>query len=97
MYTRRSHTTVQVAGRYAAGMFGRRVPPHIVFALSLLLAVLCAGWAVLAWRADSLVWAGVATLLAVWLAVDAVRSYGWAQEKKRQDAEKRRQNHPDLK
>ena len=78
-------------------MFGRRVPPHIVFVLSLLLAVLCAWWAVMAWRSGSLIWAGVAGVLAVWLAFDAVRSYGWAQEKKRRDAEKRRQNHPDLK
>ncbi|MFC4639134.1 hypothetical protein [Deinococcus hohokamensis] len=78
-------------------MFGRRVPPHIVFALSLVLAVLCALWAYAAWRAGSLIWAGVAGVLAIWLAVDAVRAYGWAQEKRRLEAEKRRQNHPGLK
>ncbi|MFC4427857.1 hypothetical protein [Deinococcus navajonensis] len=78
-------------------MFGRRVPPHIVFALSLLLAVLCAVWVTAAWRAGSLIWAGVAGVLTVWFAVDAARSYRWAQEKRRLDAEKQRQNHPGLK
>lgn len=78
-------------------MFGRRVPPHIVFALSLLLAALCAVWAAYAWRAGGLLWAGLAGVLTVWFAVDASRAYRWAQEKRRLEAEKRRQNHPGLK
>lgn len=78
-------------------MFGRRVPPHLVFAFSALLAVLCAGGAVLAVQAHAWVWLTVAGILAVWFAVDAFRSYGWAQSKKRLDAEKAAktaQNHP---
>ncbi|MCP2015341.1 hypothetical protein L1280_002503 [Deinococcus sp. HSC-46F16] len=63
-------------------MFGRRVPPHIVFALSVLLAVLCAIPAVRYGLAENwlpaLIWGAVA----VWFAVDAVRSYGWRQQKK---------------
>lgn len=78
-------------------MFGRRVPPHIVFALSLVLAALCVVPAVrygLGGRwLPALLWAA----LAVWFAVDAARSYSWAQNKKRLDAEKRAQNHPTLK
>ena len=73
-------------------MFGRRVPPHIVFAFSVALAVLCAVLAFLAAQSQSWVWAGVAAVLAVWFAVDAFRSFSWAQAKKRQDAEKAAQN-----
>ncbi|GAA5513492.1 hypothetical protein Dcar01_02230 [Deinococcus carri] len=58
-------------------MFGRRVPPHIVFLLSLLLAVLAGVAAFRYLRADNwlpgLLWGAVA----VWFLVDAVRSYGW--------------------
>lgn len=68
-------------------MFGRRVPPHVVFASSVALAVLCAVGAVLAFRAHSWLWLGVAGVLAVWFAVDAVRSYSWAQAKRSQDAQ----------
>ncbi|THF86447.1 hypothetical protein E7T09_09970 [Deinococcus sp. KSM4-11] len=78
-------------------MFGRRVPPHIVFAFSAILAVLCAVGAVLAVLAHGWVWVAVAGVMAVWFAVDAVRSYGWAQNKKALDAEKaarKAQNHP---
>ena len=73
-------------------MFGRRVPPHIVFAFSVALAVLCAVLAFLATQSQSWVWAGVAAVLAVWFAVDAFRSFSWAQAKKRQDTEKAAQN-----
>ncbi|MCD0158373.1 hypothetical protein IHN32_11280 [Deinococcus sp. 14RED07] len=73
-------------------MFGRRVPPHIVFAFSVALAVLCAVLAFLATQSQSWVWAGVAAVLAVWFAVDAFRSFSWTQAKKRQDAEKAAQN-----
>lgn len=62
-------------------MFGRRVPPRIVFLLSLMLAVLCAvpavryglsgnGLPALLWGAAS-----------VWFAVDAVRARGWMRRK----------------
>lgn len=78
-------------------MFGRRVPPHIVFLGSLLMAVLCALGAFMALRAHSTIWLIVGALLAVWFAVDAFRSYGWAQNKKALDAEKAAQNHPNLK
>ncbi|MBX8463745.1 hypothetical protein [Deinococcus sp. RIT780] len=73
-------------------MFGRRVPPHIVFASSVALAALCAVLAFLATQSQSWVWAGVAAVLAVWFAVDAFRSFSWTQAKKRQDAEKAAQN-----
>lgn len=69
-------------------MFGRRVPPHIVFLLSLLLAALC-GWAAyVAFARGSTLWGAVAAVFAVWFVVDAVRSYSWAQNKKRLEAEK---------
>ncbi|AWT34416.1 hypothetical protein GCM10008956_26030 [Deinococcus arenae] len=78
-------------------MFGRRVPPHLVFAFSLLLAALC-GWAAYAGvTGGKVVWGIIAAVFAVWFAVDAFRSYGWAQAKKRADAEARAQNHPNLK
>ncbi|MBB5376110.1 putative membrane protein YdbT with pleckstrin-like domain [Deinococcus metalli] len=73
-------------------MFGRRVPPHIVFAFSALLAVVCAALALLAVRSHAWVWVAVGAVLAVWFAVDAVRSYGWAQNKKVLDAEKAARN-----
>ncbi len=73
-------------------MFGRRVPPHIVFAFSVALAVLCAVLAFLATQSHSWVWAGVAAVLAVWFAVDAFRSFSWVQQKKRLEAEKADRN-----
>lgn len=78
-------------------MFGRRVPPHLVFAFSLLLAALCAWAAFAALTSDRIVWGVLAAVFAVWFAVDAFRSYGWAQAKKRDEAAKRAQNHPNLK
>ena len=82
-------------------MFGRRVPPQIVFMFSVVLALLCAIGAVAALRSGSWVWIAVLGGLTVWFSVDALRSYGWAQSKKRQDAEKAAQkaaqhalNHP---
>lgn len=71
-------------------MFGnrRRVPPHLVFVFSLLLGVLCAVGAFFAVQSGSWLWAGLAGVLAVWFTVDAVRSYGWNQNRKRLDAEK---------
>ncbi|GGL03842.1 hypothetical protein [Deinococcus radiotolerans] len=78
-------------------MFGRRVPPHIVFAFSLLLAALCAWGAYAGLTGGHVLWGAVAAVLAVWFTVDAVRSYGWAQTRRREDAEKRAQNHPNLK
>lgn len=58
-------------------MFGRRVPPHIVFVLSVLLAVVCsvpaARYALAQQWVPTAIWAAVA----VWFLVDAVRSYGW--------------------
>ncbi|BDP43080.1 hypothetical protein DAETH_30490 [Deinococcus aetherius] len=62
-------------------MFGHRVPPHIVLALSVLFALLCAVPAVryglTARWLPALLW-GAAS---VWFAVDAVRAYGWRQKK----------------
>lgn len=58
-------------------MFGRRVPPHIVLALSVLLALLCAVPAVryglAAHWLPALIWGGAS----VWFAVDALRARGW--------------------
>lgn len=62
-------------------MFGRRVPPRIVFLLSLLLAVLCAVPAVRYAMAERWLPAVLWGAVAVWFAADAVRSYGW--QKKR--------------
>lgn len=73
-------------------MFGRRVPPHIVFALSLMLAVACAAGAVATFGAGRTFWTVLLAVLAVWFAVDAFRSFSWAQAKKRLDAEKAAQN-----
>lgn len=70
-------------------MFGRRVPPHIVFTSSVVLAALCMVWAGIAVRAQSWIWVAVAVILAVWFAVDAYRSYFWNQNKKRTDLEKK--------
>ena len=62
-------------------MFGRRVPPHIVLALSLLLAVLCAVPAVRYAMAERWLPAVLWGVVAVWFAVDAVRAYGWQRKK----------------
>lgn len=70
-------------------MFGnRRVPPHIVLTFSVLLGALCGVWAFFAARSESWLWAGLAGVLAVWFVVDAVRSYGWNENRKRLAAEK---------
>ncbi|MFC6749888.1 hypothetical protein [Deinococcus aquaticus] len=63
-----------------------------MFASSVALAVLCAVLAFLATQSQSWVWVAVAAVLAVWFAVDAFRSFSWAQAKKRLDAEKAAQN-----
>lgn len=78
-------------------MFGRRVPPQIVFMSSVVLALLCAIGAVAALRAGSWAWVAVLGGLTLWFSVDALRSYGWTQHKKRLDAEKAAQtarHHP---
>lgn len=62
-------------------MFGRRVPPHIVFVLSAVFALLCAVPAVRYGLAANLLPALLWGAVAVWFAVDAVRSYGWRQLK----------------
>jgi len=65
-------------------MFGRRVPPHLVFLLSLLLALACAVAAFFALRAESWVTGAIGLILGVWFAVDAVRAYGWQKAKQEQ-------------
>ncbi|WP_019010944.1 hypothetical protein [Deinococcus aquatilis] len=65
-------------------MFGRRVPPHLVFLLSLLLALACAVAAFFALRAESWVTGAIGLILGVWFAVDAVRAYGWQKAKQAQ-------------
>lgn len=70
-------------------MFGnRRVPPHIVLIFSVLLGALCTVGAFFAVRSGSWLWADIAGVLAVWFVVDAVRSYGWNENRKRLAAEK---------
>ncbi|CAM3705627.1 hypothetical protein [Deinococcus frigens] len=72
----------------------RRVPPHLVLTFSVLLGALCtvgalcAVGAFFAVRSASWLWAALALVLAVWFSVDAVRSYGWKENKKRLAAEK---------
>ncbi|MEF2276936.1 hypothetical protein V3W47_01415 [Deinococcus sp. YIM 134068] len=58
-------------------MFGRRVPPHLVFALSLVFALLCAVPAVRYGLAGGWLPAVLWGVVAVWFTVDAVRAYGW--------------------
>ena len=62
-------------------MFGRRVPPHLVFALSLVFALGCAVPAVCYGLASNLLPALLWAAVAVWFTVDAVRAYGWKQRK----------------
>ena len=58
-------------------MFGRRVPPHLVLILSVLLAALCAVPAVRYGLAGNAVAALIWGVLAVWFAVDALRARAW--------------------
>ncbi|MBB5236203.1 hypothetical protein [Deinococcus budaensis] len=58
-------------------MFGRRVPPHLVLILSVLLAALCAVLAVRYGLAGNAVAALIWGVLAVWFAVDALRARAW--------------------
>lgn len=58
-------------------MFGRRVPPRIVFVLSLVLAVVCAVPAVRYGLAGTWLPALLWGAGAVWFAVDAARAYRW--------------------
>ncbi len=62
-------------------MFGRRVPPNVVFMLSLLLAVVCGFIAYKAYTVHNSVAMIVGGIFAVWFAVDAVRSFGWTRRK----------------
>lgn len=62
-------------------MFGRRVPPNVVFLLSLLLAVVCAFIAYRAYTIQNTVGTVIAAILAVWFTIDAIRSYGWTKRK----------------
>lgn len=62
-------------------MFGRRVPPNVVFLLSLLLAIVCGYIAFRAYSGANLTAAIVAGILALWFGVDAIRSYGWTKRK----------------
>ncbi|GAA5503733.1 hypothetical protein Dxin01_03494 [Deinococcus xinjiangensis] len=62
-------------------MFGRRVPPNVVFLLSLLLAVVSGFVAYKAFTVGN-TWATViGGIFAFWFAIDAVRSYGWTRRK----------------
>ena len=62
-------------------MFGRRVPPNVVFLLSLLLAVVCGFIAFRAYAIHNMTATVIAGVFAVWFAVDAVRSFGWTRRK----------------
>lgn len=63
-------------------MFGRRrVPPNIVFLLSLLLALVCGFVAYQAYMGQKTVMAVIFGILAVWFAIDTVRSFGWINRK----------------
>lgn len=63
-------------------MFGRRrVPPNVVFLLSLLLAVVCGFVAYRAYAAHNTVPMIIFGILAVWFAVDTVRSFSWINRK----------------
>ena len=68
-------------GPYPEFMFGRRVPPNVVFLLSLLLAVVCGLIAYRAFSSGNKVGLVIAGLLAAWFAVDAARSFGWTRRK----------------
>ena len=62
-------------------MFGRRVPPNVVFLLSLLLAVVCAFVAYKAMTVNNTWAAIIGGIFAFWFAIDAVRSFGWTRRK----------------
>ncbi|WP_291425248.1 hypothetical protein [Deinococcus sp.] len=62
-------------------MFGRRVPPNVVFLLSLLLAVVCGFIAFRAYSIHNMLATAIAGIFAVWFAVDAVRSFSWVKRK----------------
>ena len=62
-------------------MFGRRVPPNVVFMLRLLLAVVCGLICYKALSVNNIVGGVIAGLFALWFAVDAVRSFGWTRQK----------------
>ena len=62
-------------------MFGRRVPPNVVFMLSLLLAVVCGLICYKALRVNNTLGGVIAGVFALWFAVDAVRSFGWTRQK----------------
>lgn len=67
-------------------MFGRRVPPHIVFLLSLLLAVVCGLIAYTAYNAGRHIPASIAGIFSLWFAIDAIRSYWWTRKPKEDDS-----------
>lgn len=58
-------------------MFGRRLPPTVVFVLSLVLAVLCGVAAYRYLRVDNWLPGLLWTAVAVWFLVDAVRASSW--------------------
>lgn len=58
-------------------MFGRRVSVRNVLVFSIVAAVVCAAVALYFALQHGWVGAGILGVLAVWFAVDAVRSYGW--------------------
>lgn len=62
-------------------MFGRRVPPNVVFLLSSLLCIVCAFIAYRAFSIQSTITGVIAAIFAIWFAIDAFRSYGWTKRK----------------
>ncbi|MFC6591885.1 hypothetical protein ACFP81_07625 [Deinococcus lacus] len=66
----------------------RRPPPHIVFALSLLLGLLAGAAAVRYGLAENWLWTAVWGVVALWLLTDAGRAFGWMQAARRSAEQK---------
>jgi uncharacterized membrane protein YdbT with pleckstrin-like domain len=62
---------------YHPGMFGRRVSVKNVLMFSIIAAVVCGLAAAYFASQQSWIATGILGVLALWFAVDAVRSYGW--------------------
>lgn len=63
-------------------MFGRRrVPPNIVFMLSLLLALVCGFVAYQAYMGQRMTMTIIFGILALWFAIDTIRSFSWIKRK----------------
>lgn len=62
-------------------MFGRHVPPNVIFLLSILLCIVCIFIAYQAFNIQNTITGIISTFFALWFAIDTFRSYTWAKRK----------------